>query len=100
MMHWNLPDAAALADFVPNWIEAAGLLAVLASGLVMLVLGRAVLGQRTLPEIAIMAGWGLISLVLTLWGVLTPENMRIPAVALIAVAAVAALLPRGRLAAP
>lgn len=100
MIHWTLPDAATLAAFIPNGIQAAGLLAVFANGLVMLVLGRAMLGARTLPEIAMMAGWGLIALVLTLWGVLTPENMRIPAVALIAVAAVAALLPRGRLTGP
>lgn len=100
MIHWTFPDLAALADLIPTWIQASGLLAVLASGLVMLVLGRAVLGARTLPEVALMAGWGLISLVLTLWGVLTPNDMRIPAVALIAVSAVAALLPRGRLIAP
>jgi len=97
MTHWMQPDLALLTDLVPNWLQAGGLLAVFAAGLVMLVLGRAMLGARTLPEIAIMAGWGLISLVLTLWGVLTPQDLRIPAVALIAVAAVAALLPRGRL---
>ncbi|HLG87788.1 MAG TPA: hypothetical protein VKZ79_11410 [Alphaproteobacteria bacterium] len=98
MIQWTFPDPAALLELIPTWTQVAGLLAVLASGLVMLVLGRAMLGARTLPEVALVAGWGLISLVLTLWGVLTPENMRTPAVALIAVAAVAALLPRGRLA--
>ena len=97
MIHWTLPDAHTLATFVPSWLQVGGLFAVLASGLVMLVLGRAVLGPRTMPEVALMAGWGLISLVLTLWGVLTPNDMRIPAVAMIAVAAVTALLPRGRL---
>ena len=51
----------------------------LASGLVMLLLGRAILGSRTLPEIALIAGWGVLSLVLTVWGVLTPHSMRIPA---------------------
>jgi hypothetical protein len=97
MMHWTWPDLASFEDFIPNWLQAGGLLAVFAAALVMLVLGRAALGARTLPEVAIMAGWGLIALVLTLWGVLTPQDLRIPAVALIAVAAVAALLPRGRL---
>jgi hypothetical protein len=85
------------ASFIPSWVQAGGLLAVLASGLVMLVLGRTVLGRHTLPEIALIAGWGVIALVLTLWGVLTPQSMHIPAVALIGAAAISAVLPRGRL---
>jgi hypothetical protein len=72
----------------------------LASGLVMLLLGRAILGPRTLPEIALIAGWGAASLVLTIWGVSTTQSMRIPAAALVAAAALGAFLPRGRFSGP
>jgi hypothetical protein len=83
--------------FLPSLLQAEGIIAVFIAGLIMLVLGRAVLGARALPEIALIAGWGLVSLVLTLWGVKTPLSLRIPAAALIAVAAVTAFSPRGRL---
>lgn len=95
---WPWTSAQSLMEtFMPTALQAEGLVAVLASGLIMLVLGRTVLGARTLPEIALIAGWGLVCLVLTLWGVKTPSSMRLPAAVLIAVAAVSALTPRGQL---
>jgi len=92
--------ASFTAAFLPTPLQAEGLLAMLASGLVMLLLGRAVLGSRALPEIAVIAGWGVVSLVLTAWGVSTPDSMRLPAAALVGAAAIAAFLPRGRLTGP
>jgi len=90
---------ALLHSFLPNALQAEGLAAVAASALVLLLLGRALLGPRATPEVAVIAGWGLVSLVLTLWGVMTPQTMRIPAVGLVAMAATAGFLPRGHLAA-
>ncbi len=101
MTLWPWTSGTALLDtFLPTAIQAEGLLAVFASGLVMLLLGRAILGPRVLPELAVVSGWGAICLVLTLWGASTPQTMRIPAAALVGVAAIAAVLPRGRLSAP
>jgi hypothetical protein len=96
---WMSADAM-LETFLPTALQAEGLLAVLASGLVMVMLGRLILGSRALPEIALIAGWGAVSLVLTLWGASTQETMRIPAAALVGVAAIGAFVPRGRLAEP
>ena len=93
----SLDAVSLIQTYVPTGIQLAGLLAVLASGLVMIVLGRAVLGPRILPEIALMAGWGVVSLVLTVWGVVTPRAMHIPGIALIGAAALVAFTPRGRL---
>jgi hypothetical protein len=101
MILWPWISSTALAEtFLPTALQAEGLFAVLASGLVMIFLGRAILGPRVLPELALISGWGAFALTLTLWGATTPQSMVIPAVALIGVAAIAALTPRGRLAAP
>jgi hypothetical protein len=90
---WSSLEALKLA-FLPSLLQAEGLGAVIVAGLIMLVLGRAILGQQVLPEIALIAGWGIVCLVLTIWGVRTPLTMRIPAAALIAVAASAAFTKR------
>jgi hypothetical protein len=92
---WNAFQDA----FLPTAIQAEGLAAVLATGLVMLLLGRAALGPRIAPEIAVIAGWGIVCLVLTLWGVRFTESLRFPAAALVAIAALAAFTERGRLSA-
>jgi hypothetical protein len=96
---WTSADAM-LETFLPTALQAEGLLAVLASGLVMVMLGRLILGSQTLPEIALIAGWGAVSLVLTVWGASTQETMRIPAAALVGAAAIGAFVPRGRLGEP
>jgi hypothetical protein len=101
MILWPWTSSTALTEtFLPTALQAEGLLAAFASGLVMIFLGRAILGPRVLPELALISGWGAFALVLTLWGATTPQSMAIPAVALIGVAAAAALLPRGKLAGP
>ena len=96
---WTSTDAV-LDTFLPTALQAEGLLAVFAAGLVMMMLGRLILGAQSLPEVALIAGWGAVSLVLTLWGVSTQETMRIPAAILVGVAALGAVAPRGRLAEP
>jgi hypothetical protein len=49
-----------------------------------------------LPEIQLVAGWGLVCIVLTVWGVLTPMSMAIPVAALGAVGLACLALPGGR----
>ena len=88
---WTSTDAV-LDTFLPTALQAEGLLAVFAAGLVMMILGRLILGSQSLPEVALIAGWGAVSLVLTLWGVSTQETMRIPAAILVAVAVIGALI--------
>jgi hypothetical protein len=99
MWPWTSADAM-LETFLPTALAAEGLAAVFAAGLVMVMLGRLILGSQALPEIALIAGWGAVSLVLTLWGASTQETMRIPAAALVGVAAIGAFIPRGRLGEP
>ena len=101
MILWPWISRTAVAEtFLPTALQAEGMLAVLASGLVLIFLGRTILGPRVLPELALISGWGAFALVLTLWGATTPESMAIPAVAMIAVAAIGALTPRGRMVGP
>jgi hypothetical protein len=61
----------------------------------LLLAGSAVGGRALAPEIRILAGWGVLCLVLTLWGTLTMASMRLPALAF-ALAAGAVLLSRAR----
>jgi hypothetical protein len=81
-----LPGAADLAG-------AAGLVLALA---LFLVLGAAVSGRRTLPEIQVVAGWGVASIVLTLWAVVTPLSLRLPLAALGLTAAACIAIPHFR----
>jgi hypothetical protein len=72
-------------------LGAAGLALALA---LFLVLGAATTARREQPEIALLAGWGLVCLVLTAWGVSTPASLRIPLAAL-AVAGIACVAHPG-----
>jgi uncharacterized membrane protein (UPF0136 family) len=74
-------------------LGAAGLVVTLA---LFLALGSAVTARRGLPEIQLVTGWGLVCIVLTVWGVLTPTSMAIPVAALGAVGLACLALPGGR----
>jgi hypothetical protein len=76
-----------------------GLLAVVitwAIGAVLLLTGSAVCDRGTAAEFRIGAGWGVICLVLTLWGVFLPVSLRAPAVAVVLMALGAQLVPARR----
>ncbi|HEV2675993.1 MAG TPA: hypothetical protein VGV37_15835 [Aliidongia sp.] len=79
----HLADLTALAQI---------LLAFLAMGLV----GRLVGGPRAEFETDALAGWGLLSALLTLWGVATALSLRIPAIAFLVGAAVVLVWPARR----
>lgn len=76
-----------------NLACAAGLAATL---LVFLVLGALTTSRRGLPEVALVAGWGLVCVVLTVWGVATSLSLRLPVTALGTIAIAGLVLPQWR----
>jgi hypothetical protein len=68
--------------YLPNTHELLGVVGLAATLLLFLVLGSAATPRATLPEIRLVAGWGVACLVLTAWGVLTPWSLLLPAAAL------------------
>lgn len=64
--------------------------------LAMALVGRLAGGPRAEFESDAMAGWGLLSILLTLWGVTTGLSLRLPAAGFLAVAAVIMIWPKRR----
>jgi hypothetical protein len=46
---------------------------------ILMLAGAMVSGRRTPPEIQIGIGWGALCIVLTVWGVLVPFSLAVPA---------------------
>jgi hypothetical protein len=86
-----------MALYLPGLSGLLGVAVTWGIGAVLLLIGSAVASTRAAPEIRIAAGWGALCVVLTLWGVFLPQSLRIPAVAVMAVALAAQLLPGRRL---
>ncbi len=86
-----------MALLIPTWLDLAGWAGVVAATLILLGTGRLLTAGRVAPEGALIAGWGGAAFILTLWGVLTPLSLRVPAVALVVVAAAGLSLPQSRL---
>ena len=86
-----------MALYLPGF---AGILAVgitWAIAAVLLLIGTGVAGTDNAPEYRIVAGWGALCLVLTLWGVFVPASLCIPAIAIVALALAPQLLSARRL---
>ena len=83
----------ALTDFLPSWLQLGGLLGVLFAGAVLWLSGRVIAFGRGTAELHLFAGWGALSLVLTLWGVATQGSLRWPALLFVLLAAIAGSLP-------
>ena len=83
--------------FVPSAFDLAGWAGALFAALAFIGLGRLVARGQAAPEAALVAGWGVASFVLTLWGVATSLSMRPVAAGLAAIGIAALLLPRFRL---
>ena len=79
-----LPHPADLVGLAVTWVAA-----------VILMLAGAMVGARMPPEVQIGIGWGVLCVVLTVWGVLVPFSLAIPAagLALIAVSYTHLTLP-------
>ena len=68
--------------YLPDLHDIRGMAGFAISLLLFFALGSAVTPRRTLPEIQLTTGWGLVCVVLTVWGVLTPWSLQLPAAAL------------------
>ncbi len=86
----------ALTDFLPSWLQLGGLLGVLFAGAVLWLSGRVIAFGRGTAELHLFAGWGALSLMLTLWGVVTQGSLRWPALLFVLLAAIAVAAPRLR----
>ena len=64
-----LPHPADLLDLATTWCIA----------VILMLAGAAFVGRRMPPEIQIGIGWGALCLVLTVWGVLVPLSLVVPA---------------------
>jgi hypothetical protein len=86
-----------IAPYLPQLHDLAWLAVTWAVGLILAFAGTALAGRRAGVECRIMAGWGALCILLTLWGVLVPASLRWPGLAFIIAAAGAQLSPRARL---
>ena len=86
----------ALTDLLPSWLQLGGLLGVLFAGAVLWLSGRVIAFGRGTAELHLFAGWGALSLMLTLWGVVTQGSLRWPALLFVLLAAIAVAAPRLR----
>ncbi|MGH6976062.1 MAG: hypothetical protein ACREED_03445, partial [Stellaceae bacterium] len=86
-----------IALLVPSLAQLAGWAAAGFAALTFIGLGRLVSRGKALPEIALIAGWGVACWVLTVWGVALPQSLRIPAVALAAAGVFGLIRPQSRL---
>jgi hypothetical protein len=85
-----------MAAFLPDLHNLLGLAGIAAALALFLLLGAVTTAAGTLPEIQIVAGWGLTCLVLTAWTVLTPATAKIPLAGLALVAMLGLAHPRWR----
>ena len=80
-----LPHPADLVGLAVTWVAA-----------VILMLAGAMVGARMPPEVQIGIGWGVLCVVLTVWGVLVPFSLAIPAAGLALIALCTLALPNCR----
>ena len=86
-----------IASLVPSVIDFAGWGGTVFAALVFIGLGRLASRGKSPPEIALVAGWGAVALVLTLWGVVTPLSLRLPAWILVIAGLAGLIAPQSRL---
>ncbi len=85
-----------MTDYLPTIHDLLGIAGLAVALLLFLLLGALTTARRTLPEIQLVAGWGLACLVLTLWAVLTPVTLQIPLAVLGAIALLCLAYPHFR----
>jgi hypothetical protein len=69
-----------LAQYLPYPGDLVGLATTWLVTLVLMLAGSVFVGRRMPPEVQIGAGWGVLCLLLTAWGVLVPLSLAVPAV--------------------
>jgi hypothetical protein len=85
-----------LTPFLPHLDDLFLVLVTWGVGGLLLLAGAGVVGRRVASEFQIGAGWGVLSLVLTGWGVFVPLDLRLPALAFAAAAAAVLFFRRRR----
>lgn len=86
-----------IAPYLPELWDFAGLAVTWAVGVVLGFAGSALAGRRTGIECRMLAGWGALCILLTVWGVLIPASLRYPAIAFVVLAAATQLFTGMRL---
>lgn len=86
-----------IALLVPSLAQLASWAAIGFAALMFIGLGRLVSRGKALPEIALIAGWGVTCWILTVWGAALPLSLRIPAVALVITGIFGLVRPQSRL---
>jgi hypothetical protein len=86
-----------IAPYLPQLRDLAGLAVTWGVGLVLAFAGTGLVGRRFGVECRMLAGWGALCILLTLWGVLVPASLRWPAIAFVIGAAGTQLVPGTRL---
>ena len=86
-----------IARYLPQLRDLAELGVTWGVGLVLAFAGTGLVGRRLGVECRMLAGWGALCVVLTLWGVLVPASLRWPAIVFVIAAAATQLMPQTRL---
>jgi hypothetical protein len=81
-----LPSPTDLGGLATTWLVA----------VILMLAGAVLVGRRQPPEVQIGAGWGALCLLLTVWGVLTPFSLTIPAAGFVLVVLCVLALPDRR----
>jgi hypothetical protein len=67
------------AEYLPQATDLIGLAVTWLVAVILMLAGALVAGRRTPPEVQIGIGWGALCIVLTVWGVLVPFSLVVPA---------------------
>jgi hypothetical protein len=90
------PAGGVVTPYFPHLQDLLAVVTTWAIGAVLLLAGAGLTGNRVAPEFQIGAGWGILCLVLTSWGVFVPLSLRYPAAAFVIAALGVMLLPGRR----
>jgi len=85
-----------ITEYLPHPADLAGLAVTWLVAVILMMAGAMVAGHRMPPEIQIGIGWGVLCVVLTVWGVLVPYSLAIPAAGVVLTALGALALPNRR----
>lgn len=85
-----------MSAYLPSLHNLAGAAGLVLTLVLFVVLGSAATSRRDEPEVALVAGWGLICLVLTVWGTITSASLRVPVLGLAVISVGCLALPSYR----
>ena len=85
-----------ITEYLPHPADLAGLAVTWLIAVILMLAGAMVAGRRMPPEIQIGTGWGVLCIVLTVWGVLVPFTLAVPAAGVVLTALVTLVLPNRR----